>query len=96
MRRVRPPLTGPATPRGRVLAVRRRIGEGKLSWQFPAGEVEPGESRENVAVRETKEETGQGRSAAPPAQGPVRCPDYADRRAVCARRLRHSGCSWER
>ncbi|MFE3775509.1 NUDIX hydrolase [Streptomyces sp. NPDC059122] len=43
---------------GRVLMVRRRISEGKLSWQFPAGEVEPGESREDAAVRETKEETG--------------------------------------
>lgn len=37
----------------RVLMVRRRVSEGRLSWQFPAGEVEPGESRENAAVRET-------------------------------------------
>lgn len=43
---------------GRVLLVRRRISEGKLSWQFPAGEVEPGESGEQAAVRETLEETG--------------------------------------
>ncbi|MFF4290372.1 NUDIX hydrolase [Streptomyces sp. NPDC001633] len=43
---------------GRVLMVRRRVSEGKLSWQFPAGEVEPGETREDAAVRETKEETG--------------------------------------
>ncbi|MFG3117869.1 NUDIX hydrolase [Streptomyces sp. NPDC048197] len=43
---------------GRVLMVRRRVSEGKLSWQFPAGEVEPGETREEAAVRETKEETG--------------------------------------
>ncbi|GAA2654751.1 NUDIX hydrolase [Streptomyces lunalinharesii] len=43
---------------GRVLMVRRRVSEGKLSWQFPAGEVEPGEIREDAAVRETKEETG--------------------------------------
>ncbi|MFE7316636.1 NUDIX hydrolase [Streptomyces sp. NPDC057555] len=48
---------------GRVLMVRRRISEGKLSWQFPAGEVEPGESREDAAVRETKEETGLNVSA---------------------------------
>ncbi|TXS17244.1 MULTISPECIES: NUDIX hydrolase [unclassified Streptomyces] len=43
---------------GRVLMVRRRVGEGQLSWQFPAGKVEPGESREEAAVREAREETG--------------------------------------
>ena len=43
---------------GRVLMVRRRVKEGELSWQFPAGEVEPGESPEEAAVRETREETG--------------------------------------
>ncbi|WP_329230245.1 NUDIX hydrolase [Streptomyces sp. NBC_01460] len=43
---------------GRVLMVRRRVSEGQLSWQFPAGEVEPGEAREAAAVRETQEETG--------------------------------------
>ncbi|MET9697321.1 NUDIX hydrolase [Streptomyces sp. NPDC006529] len=42
----------------RVLLVRRRIAEGRLSWQFPAGKVELGESCEEAAVRETKEETG--------------------------------------
>lgn len=43
---------------GRVLLVRRRVKEGQLSWQFPAGEVEPGESNEDAAVRETREEVG--------------------------------------
>ncbi|GAA1555032.1 NUDIX hydrolase [Streptomyces globosus] len=43
---------------GRVLLVRRRVEEGQLSWQFPAGKVEPGESCEEAAVRETKEESG--------------------------------------
>ncbi|MFF7076026.1 NUDIX hydrolase [Streptomyces lavendulae] len=43
---------------GRVLLVRRRVSEGRLSWQFPAGKVELGESREDAAVRETQEETG--------------------------------------
>jgi 8-oxo-dGTP diphosphatase len=43
---------------GRVLMVRRRVAEGELSWQFPAGEVEVGESSEAAAVRETAEETG--------------------------------------
>lgn len=43
---------------GKVLLVRRRVKEGKLSWQFPAGEVEPGEGQEDAAVRETSEEVG--------------------------------------
>jgi 8-oxo-dGTP diphosphatase len=38
--------------------VRRRVREGALSWQFPAGAVESGESDEAAAVRETREETG--------------------------------------
>lgn len=43
---------------GRLLLVRRRVSEGSLSWQFPAGQVEAGESVEDAAVRETFEETG--------------------------------------
>ncbi|WP_407563341.1 NUDIX hydrolase [Streptomyces sp. 184] len=43
---------------GRVLMVRRRVREGQLSWQFPAGAIELGESAEQAAVRETLEETG--------------------------------------
>ena len=43
---------------GRVLLIRRRVSEGQLSWQFPAGKIEPGETREDAAVRETHEETG--------------------------------------
>jgi 8-oxo-dGTP diphosphatase len=43
---------------GRVLMVRRRISEGELMWQFPAGAIEPGETAEEAAVRETFEETG--------------------------------------
>jgi 8-oxo-dGTP diphosphatase len=42
----------------RVLMVRRRVSEGELMWQFPAGGIEPGESAEEAAVRETLEETG--------------------------------------
>jgi 8-oxo-dGTP diphosphatase len=43
---------------GRVLMIRRRIAEGELSWQFPAGAIEAGETPEEAAVRETVEETG--------------------------------------
>ncbi|MDF5759197.1 NUDIX hydrolase [Spongiactinospora sp. TRM90649] len=43
---------------GRVLLIRRAVSEGKLSWQFPAGVIEPGESGEQAAVRETREEVG--------------------------------------
>lgn len=43
---------------GRVLMVRRRIREGELMWQFPAGAIEQGETADQAAVRETLEETG--------------------------------------
>lgn len=43
---------------GRVLLVRRRVAEGALSWQFPAGKIEPEETPEEAAQRETQEETG--------------------------------------
>jgi len=43
---------------GRVLMVRRRVSEGELMWQFPAGAIEPGEAATEAAVRETDEETG--------------------------------------
>ncbi|MCA1709589.1 MAG: NUDIX hydrolase [Actinobacteria bacterium] len=43
---------------GRVLLVRRRVNEGSLSWQFPAGAVEQGESAGQAAVREAREEIG--------------------------------------
>lgn len=43
---------------GQVLLVRRRVEEGRLSWQFPAGKLEFGESGDDAAVRETFEETG--------------------------------------
>ncbi|MEU2924176.1 NUDIX hydrolase [Streptomyces sp. NPDC007251] len=43
---------------GRVLMVRRRVSEGELMWQFPAGGIEPGEGAQAAAVRETLEETG--------------------------------------
>ncbi|MBG0567387.1 NUDIX domain-containing protein [Actinoplanes sp. NEAU-A11] len=42
----------------RGLLIRRAVEEGRLSWQFPAGKVEPGESIDETAVRETLEETG--------------------------------------
>ncbi|MFL6096009.1 MAG: NUDIX hydrolase [Blastococcus sp.] len=43
---------------GLVLMVRRAVKEGQLSWQFPAGAIEPGEAADEAAVRETAEETG--------------------------------------
>jgi 8-oxo-dGTP diphosphatase len=42
----------------RVLLIRRKVSEGTLSWQFPAGQVEFGETPEQAAVRETHEEVG--------------------------------------
>jgi 8-oxo-dGTP diphosphatase len=55
----RPPIASAIiTHEGKVLLVRRRVKEGSLSWQFPGGEVEPGESAGQAAVREVREETG--------------------------------------
>lgn len=41
---------------GRLLLVQRRVSEGALSWQFPAGAVEAGETLEEAAARETIED----------------------------------------
>ena len=41
-----------------VLIVRRN--DGKPPWTFPSGKIETGESPEDAAVRETREETGLG------------------------------------
>jgi 8-oxo-dGTP diphosphatase len=55
----RPPIASAViTHEGKVLLVRRRVKEGALSWQFPSGEVEPGEPADKAAVREVREETG--------------------------------------
>ena len=43
---------------GRALMIRRRQREGKLSWAFPGGGIEAGETAEQASVRETEEETG--------------------------------------
>ncbi|MFD8771401.1 NUDIX hydrolase [Streptomyces sp. NPDC059916] len=43
---------------GRVLMARRREAEGDISWVFPGGAIEAGESPEQAAVREVDEETG--------------------------------------
>jgi 8-oxo-dGTP diphosphatase len=42
----------------RVLLIRRRVPEGVLVWQFPAGKLKPGETPAQAAVRETREEVG--------------------------------------
>ncbi|MGW4791182.1 NUDIX hydrolase [Nonomuraea sp. NPDC004297] len=42
----------------RVLLACRREAEGSLLWTFPSGKVEPGETGEQAAVRETREEVG--------------------------------------
>ncbi|HEV7647426.1 MAG TPA: NUDIX hydrolase [Actinophytocola sp.] len=55
----RPPIAAAVIVKGgRVLLVRRRIKEGTLSWQFPAGQVEAGETAGQAAVREAGEEVG--------------------------------------
>lgn len=43
---------------GRVLLARRAVADGSLSWVFPGGKIETGETAEDAAVREACEETG--------------------------------------
>ncbi|WP_097921673.1 NUDIX hydrolase [Streptomyces sp. wa1063] len=43
---------------GRALLVRRRVSEGALSWQFPAGKIESDETAGEAAAREAREEAG--------------------------------------
>lgn len=44
---------------GRVLMIRQfRFGPGLFTWEFPGGNVDPGEAPERAALRELEEETG--------------------------------------
>lgn len=43
---------------GRVLAIKRRIPDGNLVWQFPGGKIEEDETPTRAAVREAREEVG--------------------------------------
>lgn len=47
-----------ATEQDTVLMVCRKNPEGDIRWVFPGGKIEPGESPEQAAVRELREETG--------------------------------------
>lgn len=42
----------------KVLMVRRRVPEGNLVWQFPAGIIKPSMSNEDAIINEIKKETG--------------------------------------
>jgi 8-oxo-dGTP diphosphatase len=54
----KPPVSMAIITEGsKVLMVRRRQREGKLSWAFPGGGIEAGETAEQAAVREVTEET---------------------------------------
>ena len=42
----------------RILSCQRSYGEFKDGWEFPGGKLEPGETAEQAAVRELREELG--------------------------------------
>jgi len=49
----------PVLPDGRILLVQQdRPAVGERLWEIPAGKLEPGESPDNCARRELREETG--------------------------------------
>jgi 8-oxo-dGTP diphosphatase len=50
----------PVTPDGRIILLRRAFDPGKDLWTFPGGFVDLGESVEDAARRETREELGIG------------------------------------
>ncbi len=41
---------------GRILATQRGYGDYKDGWEFPGGKIEPGESAQEAAIREIREE----------------------------------------
>ena len=43
---------------GKILATQRGYGEFAGGWEFPGGKIEPGETPEQAAVREIREELG--------------------------------------
>lgn len=65
MEGVTEPTDGPGRPAVAVAVVTGRLGvlvgrrrDGNPPWTFPGGKIEPGESSEDAAVRETLEEAG--------------------------------------
>ncbi len=50
---VRSPVSGPE-----IALIARSDRRGRLTWCLPKGHIEPGESPEQAAVREVREETG--------------------------------------
>ena len=51
-------LERPADDEPAILLLRRAVEPGAGAWDLPAGYLDPGESFEQAAVRETREEAG--------------------------------------
>ena len=43
---------------GHVLMVRQYVARGEIVWNFPGGQIDPGESPQQACMREVFEETG--------------------------------------
>lgn len=49
----------PVLPDGQVVVVEQyRVGVDRMTWEFPAGDIDPGERPTDAVLRELREETG--------------------------------------
>jgi ADP-ribose pyrophosphatase len=73
----------PVEADGRVILVRQfRAPLGRMTWEFPAGGVNPGESADAAAMRECEEETGRAPRRIERIHALYPAPGYCDEELV--------------